>query len=87
MLDVGCGEGAISLTLAELGHTCVGLDLSPTAIELARREAEKWGLTKATFEVADISNFTGYPPVQKAGSAPSATAPCSYAYDPQRVRR
>ena len=60
VLDVGCGEAAISLTLAELGHECVGLDLSPTAIELARREAQKWGLTKATFEVADISNFTGY---------------------------
>jgi 2-heptyl-1-hydroxyquinolin-4(1H)-one methyltransferase len=60
VLDVGCGEAAISLTLAELGHITVGLDLSPTAIELARREAKKWGLTKATFEVADISNFTGY---------------------------
>lgn len=60
VLDVGCGEGAISLTLAELGHTTVGLDLSPTAIELARREAAKWGLTRATFEVADISTFTGY---------------------------
>jgi 2-heptyl-1-hydroxyquinolin-4(1H)-one methyltransferase len=60
VLDVGCGEGAISLTLAELGHTTVGLDLSPTAIDLARREAAKWGLTRATFEVADISDFTGY---------------------------
>lgn len=62
VLDVGCGEGAISLTLAELGHTTVGLDLSPTAIELARSEAAKWGLTRASFEVADISDFTGFPP-------------------------
>jgi 2-heptyl-1-hydroxyquinolin-4(1H)-one methyltransferase len=60
VLDVGCGEAAISLTLAELGHNTLGLDLSPTAIELARREAEKWGLTKAAFEVADISSFTGH---------------------------
>src|SRR6201993_3410077 len=60
VLDVGCGEAAISLTLAELGHTTVGLDLSPTAIELARQEAQKWGLTNATFEVADISNFSGH---------------------------
>ena len=60
VLDVGCGEAAISLTLAELGHTTVGLDLSPTAIDLARREAEQLGLTNATFEVADISSFTGY---------------------------
>lgn len=60
VLDVGCGEAAISLALAERGHTTVGLDLSPTAIELARREAEKRGLTNVTFEVADISDFSGY---------------------------
>lgn len=60
VLDVGCGEAAISLTLAERGYTTVGLDLSPTAIEMARREAAKRGLTKASFEVADISAFTGF---------------------------
>jgi SAM-dependent methyltransferase len=60
VLDVGCGEAAISLTLAERGYTTVGLDLSPTAIDLARREAEKRGLTNVTFEVADISSFSGY---------------------------
>ena len=60
VLDVGCGEAAISLALAERGHTTVGLDLSPTAIDLARREAKTRGLTNVTFEVADISSFTGY---------------------------
>ncbi|MDR3656182.1 MAG: methyltransferase domain-containing protein [Mycobacterium sp.] len=59
-LDAGCGEGAISLALAQRGHTTVGLDASPTAIELARREAERRGLSNAAFEVADISTFTGY---------------------------
>ena len=38
----------------------MGLDLSPTAIDLARREAEKRGLSNASFEVADISSFTDY---------------------------
>lgn len=60
ILDVGCGEAAISLHLAAQGHTTVGLDMSPTAIDLARAEAAKRGLTNASFEVADISNFTGY---------------------------
>ena len=54
------GEAALSLDLAERGYTTVGLDLSPTAIGLARAEAAKRGLTNATFEVADISAFTGY---------------------------
>jgi 2-heptyl-1-hydroxyquinolin-4(1H)-one methyltransferase len=60
VLDVGCGEAAISLDLAARGHACVGLDLSPTAIDLARAEATKRGLTNATFDVADISDFDGY---------------------------
>jgi 2-heptyl-1-hydroxyquinolin-4(1H)-one methyltransferase len=60
VLDVGCGEAAISLHLAKLGYTTVGLDLSPTAIELATAEAAKRGLSNATFAVADISSFTGY---------------------------
>ncbi len=44
-----CGEAAISLHLAEQGYPTVGLDLSPTAIDLARREAEKRGRTNASF--------------------------------------
>jgi SAM-dependent methyltransferase len=60
VLDVGCGEAAVDLYLAERGFTTVGLDLSPTAVELANAEAAKRGLTNATFEVADISAFGGY---------------------------
>lgn len=60
VLDAGCGEAAISLYLAERGLTTVGLDQSPTAIELAKAEAAKRGLDNATFEVADISDFDGY---------------------------
>jgi len=60
VLDVGCGEAAVSLYLAERGVTTVGLDLSPTAIDLARAEAAKRGLANASFEVADISAFTGH---------------------------
>ena len=60
VLDAGCGEAATALHLAELGFTTVGLDSAETAIKLAREEAEKRGLTKATFDVADISDFSGY---------------------------
>jgi SAM-dependent methyltransferase len=60
VLDAGCGEAAVSLYLAERGYTTVGLDASPTAIELAKSEAAKRGLTNASFAVADIADFTGY---------------------------
>ena len=39
VLDAGCGEAATALELAARGFTTVGLDQSPTAIELARAEA------------------------------------------------
>ena len=54
------GSGDLAGSLPSAGYTTVGLDLSPTAIDLARREAERRGLTNASFEVADISSFTGY---------------------------
>jgi 2-heptyl-1-hydroxyquinolin-4(1H)-one methyltransferase len=60
VLDAGCGEAALSLTLAALGHNVVGLDISSAAIELARSEAARRHLTNATFEVADITSFSGY---------------------------
>lgn len=60
VLDAGCGEAATALHLAERGFTTVGLDLAPTGIEMARAEAARRGLTNATFEVADISDFGGY---------------------------
>ena len=60
VLDAGCGEAATAIALAEQGFTTVGLDQSAAAIKLARDEAARRGLTNATFEVADISAFTGY---------------------------
>jgi 2-heptyl-1-hydroxyquinolin-4(1H)-one methyltransferase len=61
VLDAGCGEAALALHMAALGHNTVGLDASPTAIELARAEAARQGLTNASFEVADITDFTSWP--------------------------
>ncbi|TPG36908.1 methyltransferase domain-containing protein [Mycobacterium hodleri] len=60
VLDAGCGEAATALALAEKGYITVGLDQSASAIALARAEAAKRGLTNASFDVADISAFTGY---------------------------
>jgi SAM-dependent methyltransferase len=61
VLDAGCGHAETSLKLAALGHTVVGLDLSPTAITAASKAAEERGLaSRAPYQVADISSFTGF---------------------------
>ena len=60
VLDSGCGHAALSLSLAALGHTVVGLDASATAIQAATAAAAERGLTSVTFAQADVTNFGGY---------------------------
>lgn len=43
-LDLGCGEGADAVWLAERGWTVVAVDVSPTALSRARAEAEARGV-------------------------------------------
>jgi cyclopropane fatty-acyl-phospholipid synthase-like methyltransferase len=52
VLDAGCGSGEHALLAAARGADAVGVDISPRAIERARRKAAERGLT-ARFEVAD----------------------------------
>lgn len=60
VLDAGCGHAELSLALAALGHTVVGIDLSPTAVDAARSAAAERGLATATFVADDITAFRGY---------------------------
>ncbi|BBO23117.1 MAG: methyltransferase [Chthonomonadaceae bacterium] len=43
VLDVGCGEGRLSNRLAEAGCVVTGIDLSPTLVDLACRDASERG--------------------------------------------
>ena len=52
VLDAGCGSGEHALLAAARGADAVGVDVSPRAIERARRKAGERGLT-VRFEVAD----------------------------------
>ena len=61
VLDAGCGYAELSLALASDGYTVVGIDLTPTAIAAATKAAAERGLSNASFEQADITEFSGYP--------------------------
>lgn len=39
VLDAGCGTGRVMIRLAERGYDCVGVDLDPSMLAVARREA------------------------------------------------
>lgn len=52
-IDLGCGAGNYVIYLALMGFEVTGVDLSPTAVEIAMENAMKKG-AKCQFIVADI---------------------------------
>ncbi|HET8531198.1 MAG TPA: methyltransferase domain-containing protein [Methylomirabilota bacterium] len=54
VLDVGCGSGRLSLALAPVARSVVGLDRDAPAIEEARRRAAAARLTNVEFHEADV---------------------------------
>jgi ubiquinone/menaquinone biosynthesis C-methylase UbiE len=56
ILDVGCGVGRWTLRLARNGNRVVGVDLSPTMIEVARERAVRERLD-CDFRVADVAQL------------------------------
>ena len=54
ILDVGCGQGRLSIPLAEMGHVVEGIDISPTAIKSAKKYAFEKNVTNIIFHTKDI---------------------------------
>jgi 2-polyprenyl-6-hydroxyphenyl methylase / 3-demethylubiquinone-9 3-methyltransferase len=57
ILDVGCGGGILSESLAHAGAHVTGIDLSQQALEIARAHAQDQHLT-ITYEVACVEDFS-----------------------------
>lgn len=60
LLDLGCGQGRNAVWLADAGYDVLGLDLSPVAIEQARRLAAEAGVA-AEFAAVDLANWEPEP--------------------------
>lgn len=58
ILDLGCGQGRLSLPLAEWcateGGEVTGVDFTPTAVEKARNYAMARGLSNVSFQHGDV---------------------------------
>jgi ubiquinone/menaquinone biosynthesis C-methylase UbiE len=62
VLDVGCGTGSLTLTLAEQGHHVTGVDLSPGMVKHARHK-----LASAGHDVSILLGDAAAPPVRERG--------------------
>jgi 2-polyprenyl-3-methyl-5-hydroxy-6-metoxy-1,4-benzoquinol methylase len=56
IIDIGCGNGNISLPLASLGYSVWGVDIDPRSIEEARQRNP---FPNATFSVMDANELVG----------------------------
>jgi len=59
-LEVGCGSGPVCCYLAARGWAVRGIDVSQTALEMARQNAGQRGLS-VRFDAADICNMPEQP--------------------------
>lgn len=53
VLDLYCGAGTISLCLSQRAERVIGAEIVPEAVENARANAERYGVTNAEFICAD----------------------------------
>ncbi|MFS8096713.1 methyltransferase domain-containing protein [Lentzea alba] len=61
VLEPGCGSGEHTILFTRLGYDAIGTDLSPSAVEYARRTAAEKGVPTARFEVANMLHPEDYP--------------------------
>lgn len=58
ILDPMCGTGRVIVALAEAGHQCIGIDVSPAMIEIVDRKIERRELgTRLRAQQGDIRSF------------------------------
>ena len=68
-IELGCGAGNYAVWLAQQGFDVTGIDISPSAIELAQENARSQGV-QCTFLVADV-----------LGDLPEVKGPFDFSFD------
>jgi len=57
VLSIGCGDGQFEMMLAPFAKQITALDISPKAIEVAKRKAAKTGITNIDFRCLSMSEL------------------------------
>lgn len=61
-LEIGCGTGTNAIWLANHGMKVLATDISPTAIDAARKKASEEGAKSTEFVIHDICESSPLPP-------------------------
>lgn len=86
-LDLGSGEGADVLWLAQHGWDATGIDLSETAVERARASAATLGLAHARFVAGDLEAWAEHPETVDGSSEPFDLVTLSFFHSPVELAR
>ncbi|WP_019928766.1 bifunctional 2-polyprenyl-6-hydroxyphenol methylase/3-demethylubiquinol 3-O-methyltransferase UbiG [Nocardia sp. BMG111209] len=66
VLDPGCGGGEHTILLTRLGYDVLGVDLSPSAVAYASRNAAEKGVPQARFRAVDMLRIGTDPEIATA---------------------
>lgn len=58
IVELGCGTGAFTLQMCNLGYKMTGIDLSPDMLSVARDKFEKTDFADTVFSEQDMQEFT-----------------------------
>ncbi len=58
-LELGCGNGNVTMYMAQKGHVAYGVDIVPEAIEWAKRQANEQKIV-ADFRVGSVVTLSGF---------------------------
>jgi SAM-dependent methyltransferase len=68
ILDAGCGTGRVALRLAELGYECVGVDVDPSMLEVARQRGPALPWYESDLSALDLAAEPPFDLVVAAGN-------------------
>lgn len=74
LFDLYCGSGSIGLFLADRTRQLIGVELNPAAVQDARDNAARLGVSSAEFHALDAAAFAQDPRFQSLWESPGAVA-------------
>ena len=57
LLDIGSGAGHTAIAFAGIAEKCIGIDVTPEMVTVAKQLAEKKGIKKVTFQEGDVESL------------------------------